>query len=160
MNGQQLTQRIVLGVFAVTLALPGLGAKASVEDGGFYDKAQFEGTCEDFGGIFTDTRDGNTWCQWDDDSQTVCDDEGQDCHDIPRTTLPTGPWASPLRIDGELTTDVGGPESSAAEANISTTPRTQQNLTASDDDQDQDLLPNQKAKNGKKGKKGGKGRRK
>jgi hypothetical protein len=102
LNGRQLTQRIVLGVFAMTLALPGLGAKAAEDDGGYYDKAQFQGTCEDFGGTFTDTRDGNTWCQWDDDSQTVCDDEGQDCHDIP-LVRPGGHWASPL----ELTVDVG-----------------------------------------------------
>ena len=160
MNGQQLTRRIVLGAFAVTLALPGLGAKASVDDGGYYDKAQFKGTCEDFGGTFTDTEDGNTWCQWDDDSQTVCDEDGQDCHDIPRVTRPAGPWDSPLGTVGEWTADVGDPETSAPEATHSTTSRTHQSLTASDDAQDQDRHANQKAKHGKKGKKGGKGRKK
>ena len=96
MERQQVRRRIVLSVVAVALALPGLGASAAEDDGGFYDKAQFQGTCEDFGGIFTDTQDGNTWCQWDDGSQTVCDDDGQDCHDIPRTAQTVAPIDAPL----------------------------------------------------------------
>jgi hypothetical protein len=104
MERQQVRRRIVLSVVAVALALPGLGASAAEDDGGFYDKAQFQGTCEDFGGIFTDTRDGNTWCQWDDGSQTVCDDDGQDCHDIPRTAQTVAPIDAPLvAVDETLT---------------------------------------------------------
>jgi hypothetical protein len=118
MERQQVRRRIVLSVVAVTLALPGLGASAAEDDGGFYDKAQFQGTCEDFGGIFTDTQDGNTWCQWDDGSQTVCDDDGQDCHDIPRTAQTVAPIDAPLVAVDETQTvaPVEAPLQTIAEA--------------------------------------------
>jgi hypothetical protein len=120
MQRQQFTRRIVLGAFALTLALPGLGARAAEDDGGFYDKAQFKGTCEEFGGIFTDTQDGNTWCQWDDDSQTVCDEDGQDCHDIPRTTQTVAPIDAPLVAVDETQTvaPVAAPLEAIAETEI------------------------------------------
>ena len=172
MNRQQITRRLVLGAFTVALALPGFGAAAAGED--FADDiasgAQMKGICEDFGGIFTDTQDGNLWCQWDDGSQTVCDEDGKDCHDIPRTQLPVGPWDSPVGTGGEWTTDGGGTEtptpvvdstsppapvidSVAPAASVADSPR----VAAPDDDQDQDTS---RAKKSKKGKKGGKGRKK
>jgi len=83
MNRQQIGRRIVLGVVTVVVAVPGLGAAAEPYAEGSTSGAGFEGYCEDGGGNFTDTEDGNLWCQWDDDSQTVCDTDGQDCYDIP-----------------------------------------------------------------------------
>jgi hypothetical protein len=83
MNRQQIGRRIVLGAMTVVLAVPGLGAAAEPYAEGSTSGAGFEGYCEDGGGTFTDTEDGNLWCQWGDDSQTVCDTDGQDCYDIP-----------------------------------------------------------------------------
>ena len=167
MNRQQIIRRLVLGAFTVALALPGLGAAASVDDGGFYDKAQFKGSCEENGGTFTDTEDGNTWCQWDDDSQTVCDEDGQDCHDIPKQQQPTGPYAGPSE---EVTTDIGytetpdpvvdgttPPADSPRVAPSEDAPADGPRVAAPDDDQEKNTS---KGKKGKKGKKGGKGRKK
>jgi hypothetical protein len=135
MERQQVRRRIVLSVVAVALALPGPGARAVEDDGGFYDKAQFQGTCEDFGGIFTDTQDGNTWCQWDDGSQTVCDDDGQDCHDIPRTAQTVAPIDAPLvavdetqtvaPVEAPLQTTAEAPTAASAAAPVAATIETQ-----------------------------------
>lgn len=164
MNRQQITRRMVLAAFTVALALPGLQARATVDDGGYYDQAQFKGHCEETGGIFTDTEDGNTWCQWDDDSQTVCDDEGQDCHDIesghplPPIYDHAAPWAiADLDADPDGASDSATTGGTTAPAVDSLTPATAQpSVTAADDDRDQ----NKDKDNGKKHKKGGKGRRK
>jgi hypothetical protein len=152
MNKQQMTRRLVLGGFAVALALPGFGAAAAGED--FADDiasgAQMQGICEDFGGIFTDTQDGNLWCQWDDGSQTVCDEDGKDCHDIPFTPPPPGRWDLPgIVVDPVMVADPVSDPPTGSDDQRSVTPLTS--------DRDQDLHPAQKAKHGKKGKKGKKG---
>jgi hypothetical protein len=98
---QQLLRRIVLGALAVTLALPGLEVVAEGQP--FADDiasgAQMKGICEENGGDFTDTEDGNLWCQWDDGSQTVFDTDGQDCYDIPAWTPPTDRLDPALGLD-------------------------------------------------------------
>ena len=107
MTRQQVTRRLVLGAVAMTLALPGLGAAAEGYAEGPTSGAGFKGYCEDNGGIFTDTEDGNLWCQWDDDSQTLCDTNGEDCHDIAYTPpKPSGP-----ALGGAPSTQGAGPGS-------------------------------------------------
>jgi hypothetical protein len=41
-------------------------------------------------GTFTDTKDGNLWCQDSDGGQELCDADGQDCHYIPRAVAAAG----------------------------------------------------------------------
>ena len=92
MNGRQMTRRIMLGTLAVTLALPGLRAAAAVEGPmDFGSREDFEDYCETVGGDFTDTGDGNLWCQDFTGGQTVCDGEGNDCYTIPFMP-PTSTW--------------------------------------------------------------------
>jgi hypothetical protein len=92
MNGRQMTRRIMLGTLAVTLALPGLRAAAAVEGPmDFGSREDFEDYCESVGGDFTDTGDGNLWCQDFTGGQTVCDGEGNDCYTIPFMP-PTSTW--------------------------------------------------------------------
>ena len=101
---QQLLRRMVLGALAVTLALSGLEAVAEGQP--FADDiasgAQMKGICEENGGDFTDTEDGNLWCQWDDGSQTVCDTDGQDCYDIPAWKPPATGSDPALGLDTVL----------------------------------------------------------
>ena len=157
MNRQQVTRRIILGAFTVALALPGMGAAAEAEeeDSDFYNRAQFKGHCEvDYGGIFTDTEDGNLWCQYPDGSQQVCDSNGNDCWYIPRENNdPFDPsdWGG----GDEVADEPSGTESPAPVIDSPTAPDAQPSVAAPDDDQDRDSGK----RKGKKGKKGGRGRR-
>lgn len=153
MNGQQVWRRMVLGAFTVALALPGLGAAATVDDGGHDSAGQFKGFCEENGGTFIDTEDGNLWCQYADGSQEVCDADGQDCSGIPKHSNHQGPFAGP----GGVATDEGSTDAPAPGVNIPTTSGAQSSVSAPDVDQDKGTS---KGKKSRKGKKGGKGRNK
>jgi hypothetical protein len=169
MTRHQKIQRMILALaaFAVVLALPGLRVAAEPYAEGSTSGAGFKGYCEDGGGVFTDTEDGNLWCQWDDDSQTLCDEDGQDCHDIPMTRPPGGPWDSPIVPVGVWTADGGGgtetpapiAEDTAPMAGDATASDARPHLVAPDDDQNRDQDTAKKAKKGKHGKKGGKHRK-
>ncbi len=92
--------------------LTGFGIEVSAEEvqkPGPYGLA-FEGICKEGGGIYTETTegDGNAWCQHEDDSQTVCDLNGNDCYHIEnKSQEPTG-WANPAvdaTVDATITDD-------------------------------------------------------
>jgi hypothetical protein len=175
MTRYQMTQRMILAAFAVVLVLPGREAAAESYAEGSTSGAGFKGYCEDGGGIFTDTEDGNLWCQWDDDSQTLCDEDGQDCHDIAMTRPPGGRWDSPIGTVGEWTADGGGADPPASQGDGTTSPAedstpvaggggaasAQPHLAGPGDDQNRDQVKDsaKKVKNGKKGKKGSKHRK-
>lgn len=158
MNRQQIIRRMVLGAFAVTLALPGFGAAATVNDGGHDSGGEFKRFCADSGGIFIDTGDGNLWCQWGDGGQMVCDSEGQDCHGIPKQQEPSDPRHAGSGPGGEATTDVGETNTPAPVVDNPTSPAASQSVAPPDDDRGPDQEKS-KAKKGKKGKKSGKGRK-
>jgi hypothetical protein len=186
MTMQQLTRRIILGAFTVTLLLPasaaGEGPVFGPDD--FGTRADFEDHCDTAGGTFIDTEDGNLWCHNRDDSQTVCDAEGNDCYTIHREDQePTSPHGPTGPTGGVGPVEEGGtdpappvaespapaadnptasePQPSAGEAGIEAPPLAgaQPSAGASDDEQDQDDTPGKKGKKAKKGKKGGKGRK-
>jgi len=160
MTRQQIGPRIVLGAFAVALALPGHRVAAEVEGPFDYPSAEhFKGECEDGGGIFTDTQDGNLWCQVN-DSQTVCSSEGDDCYDI----LYIPPTRDPRRPTGALgiePTMNGGEAVAPAEAgggvtfpipgvNRASLPGARPHLVAPTPDLDQDDTTSKQSKHGKK----------
>ncbi|MFN8592173.1 MAG: hypothetical protein U0031_12005 [Thermomicrobiales bacterium] len=99
MNAPRLTRRFFLSALAATFATH---SRVAAEGQDFADDiasgAQMKGICEENGGNFTDTEDGNLWCQWGDGSQTVCDTDGKDCYDILARRFPTGEdsWNLPL----------------------------------------------------------------
>jgi hypothetical protein len=157
MNGQRVIRQAGLVAVAAALVLSGAGpVKAAGED--FADDiasgAQMKGICEDFGGDFTDTEDGNLWCQWDDGSQTVCDTDGKDCYDIPARRLPTDHWPEIV---------AGGEVLGAAPGDVpDSTPDSQEDAprVGTPDDQGQNSGHSKsKGNKGKKGKRGGKHRR-
>jgi hypothetical protein len=155
----------------VALALPGFGAAAADGPQDFGNVDNFERICVENGGIFTDTRDGNTWCQLDGGFQIVCDENGNDCYDI-EMQLPTNPYSvdpiygiwtpvteptppvaeDPIIADPDLRD--GGDERDARTPDGAT-----QKALASNDDQDQHHDTSKKGKKGKHGKKGGKHRK-
>jgi hypothetical protein len=156
MNRTMQTIGRLAAVLAVALILTGLGAKitdASVvtkwPDPG--SKAQFKSECELLGGTFTDTGDGNTWCQTPDGQQIVCDANGQDCHHIsrPNPQDPDGPGDG--SVVGDSPADAQEPANSPTVVPPST-PGANPSVAAADDDHE----PKAKAK-GKKGKKRGHG---
>lgn len=170
MNRQQLTRQMILGAFTVALALPGFGAAAAGHPDGDWDRryATFKEGCEADQGVYTDTEDGNTWCQWDTGAQTVCDTDGNDCHYLPRKQQ-LGGRRPPLRVNAPLVADPvindgGTLPPLASDPSLFVTDRPteserQPSMTAPANAQDQDHPTNQQTKKGKKGKKGGKGRR-
>jgi hypothetical protein len=126
MTRQQITRRIVLGAMVAILAAPGLGVSAE-DDGGYADGPTsgtgFKGYCEDNGGQFTDTEDGNLWCQWGDDSQTLCDDDGKDCHDIPYTPpAPDNPKRPTGGLEDNPSISDGGGDGSGSATGDQTSP--------------------------------------
>ena len=162
MNRQQLTRRIVLGAFAVALALPGLRAAATVEGPmDFGSRQDFADYCENVGGDLTDTGDGNLWCQSSEETgsqQTVCDSDGNDCYTIFKTQEPARPWDPHTPTVREPTTEIGNTAPSAPVVDSPTAPSAQPSVAAPDDEQDQDQ--DKRKGKGKKAKKGGKGRKK
>jgi hypothetical protein len=160
MGRLQIGRRVLLGAFALTLALPALRAAAAVEGPmDFGSREDFEDYCENVGGTFTDTGDGNLWCQDFTGGQTVCDTNGNDCYTFykpPKAGDPLAPISDPVIA---LPADTGGSEPPPPVTDNPTATDGQQSVTAPDSGQDQDHKTNKKGKHGKKGKKGGKHRR-
>ena len=164
MNRQQIGRRIVLGAMTVVLAVPGLGAAAEPYAEGSTSGAGFKGYCEDGGGTFTDTEDGNLWCQWGDDSQTVCDTDGQDCYDIPYIPPASDPRTPTGGLGIEPTTNGdgaaapvgtgGGVTSPLLGIDRASLPGAVPHLAVSALDLDQDHATSKQSKHGKKHGKG------
>ena len=161
MNRQLMGRRLVLGAFAVALAVPGLHAAAVVygpDD--FGDRESFEGYCENVGGTVEDTGDGNLWCQDFTGGQTVCDTNGNDCYtieSIPPTSdprVPTGGLGLELTANGEgVTSPIPGIDRASL-------PGAQPFLLAGPARElDQDHATSTPSTHGKHGKKHGKHRR-
>jgi hypothetical protein len=158
MNRTMRNMGRLAAVVAVALVLTGLGATVAGAKVTKYpdpgSKAQFQWECELLGGTFTDTGDGNTWCQTPDGKQILCDANGRDCHHISRPN-PQGP-DGPLDLGGGSV--VGDSPANAQEGANSPTvaspdaPGASPSVTAADDDHE----PKAKAKS-KKGKKHGRG---
>lgn len=164
--------RLVVAAAVAALVLTGLGAKGAVAEqsgGGYKSAADFKWFCERFGGVFTDTGDGNLWCQWENGEQTVCDSNGQDCH-VFFEPQPVSPWGDIGPTDGVLTPvteplapvadspTIADPEPSAGDGvvNDPTPAAAKQLALAPDDAPEQDGATSKKGK-GKKDKHGKKG---
>jgi hypothetical protein len=72
-----------LAALALTaLLLAGLGAEgvaAADKASDYTSRDGMKSHCEHHGGTFTDTKDGNLWCQYPNGHLIVCDENGQDC---------------------------------------------------------------------------------
>jgi hypothetical protein len=154
MNGRQLTRRMVLGTFAVLMAVStaqGSGGGASAaDDGAFYvgghgSKAGFQKSCKDAGGTFGSDDLGNTTCHYKQGGWEECDAKGGDC------------WFTPYREDGSG--HPFDPSDWGVITDSPTAPDAQPSVAAPDDDPEQDTGKRKDKKN-KKGKKDGKGRKK
>src|SRR5215213_7464286 len=160
MNRQLMGQRLVLGAFAVALAVPGLHAAAVVygpDD--FGDRESFEDYCENVGGTVEDTGDGNLWCQDFTGGQTVCDTNGNDCYTIPYMPPTSDPRVPTAVLGIEPTANGEGATSPISGVDRANLPGAQSVLRAGPArDLDQDHATRATSTPRKHGKKHGKGK--
>lgn len=165
LHRQYGTRRWILGALVAMVAVAtslgtGSGASASQKAPDNGSREAFRLRCEVFdGGTFTDTGDGNLWCQYPDGGQTVCDSWGDDCwySPPPRQAEPDDPFDPYNGGGGEVSDDPGEAETPAPVAESPSPAGTQPSVEAPDDDQGQDT--GKRKGKGKKGKKGGKRRK-
>jgi hypothetical protein len=107
-------------VAAIAVVMTGLGTEVAQAtlDLDYEHSSDFRLTCLRAGGVFTDTGDGDTWCQWPDSSQTVCDANGKGCSIIPvKSQEPAGRWDAQVGTFGKATL---GEDKSSLETRVGT----------------------------------------
>jgi hypothetical protein len=109
-----MSQMVTIG--AVVLALSGLGASSAlaadqpIPDMGSKENARTK--CEEIGGQFHVTDQGNLWCFFPDGGMWTCDGNGNECTYYPPFTVPTNTHPP---VDGGGVLDGGGADQGIAD---------------------------------------------